>query len=123
MNRYNHVKIAQGEMITSTKEHNISGMFLYTLEEKILKIFLMLLLFLPSTIVYGQNISYELPISIAAFEHQTHRRFTEKEGLPNNDVKKIRIDSLGRILVETSNGIAEFDSQRFQVAKNVDAKI
>lgn len=123
MNGYNHVKIAQREMIMNTNEHDILGMYLFTLQEKILKIFIMVLLFLASTSVYGQNISYKLPINIGAFEQQIHRPFTEKEGLPDNDVKKIRINSLGKILVETSKGAAEFDSQRFQVAKNVDPKL
>ncbi len=64
-----------------------------------------------------------MPIKVGAFEQQIHRPFTINEGLPDNDVKKIRHGAQGRIIAETSRGIAEFDGKRFRFIQDVNSNV
>ena len=76
------------------------------------------LFYLVGGVVYCQNSTYELPIVVGTFEQQYHSRYTTKEGLPANEVKKIGLSQEGRIIAETSKGLAEFSGDNFQSIKN-----
>lgn len=54
-----------------------------------------------------------LPVHVGAFSQQIHTGFTEADGLPSNDVRRITIDSDGTVFVDTSSGPARLDGGRW----------
>ncbi len=56
----------------------------------------------------------ELPIATGAFEQQMHRAYTTDQGLPDNDVRRVGRDARGAIVVETAQGNAVLDGDRWR---------
>lgn len=63
---------------------------------------------------HGQESAYELPIAVDPFEQQVHRAYTAAQGLPDDDVSQVAIDSGGAIVAATERGAAVFDGERWQ---------
>ena len=72
------------------------------------------LLDLTSGAAHGQEAAYGLPIAVDAFEQQVHRTYTTAEGLPDNGVSRVAIDSSGAIIAVTARGTAIFDGERWE---------
>lgn len=56
-----------------------------------------------------------LPVHVGTFDQQIHTAFTEADGLPSNDVRRIAIGADGMVFVDTSNGPARLDGGRWAV--------
>jgi len=54
-----------------------------------------------------------LPVHVGAFDQQIHTTFTEADGLPSNDVRRIAIGADDTVFVDTANGPARFDGARW----------
>lgn len=54
-----------------------------------------------------------LPVHVDAFDQQIHTAFTEADGLPSNDVRRIAIGADGVVFVDTSNGRARLNGGRW----------
>jgi len=52
---------------------------------------------------------------VGAFDQQVHTVFTEADGLPSNDVRRIAIGADGTVYVDTSNGPARLGGGRWMI--------
>lgn len=56
-----------------------------------------------------------LPVHVGPFDQQIHTAFTEADGLPSNDVRRIAIGADGVVFVDTANGPARLDGGRWAI--------
>ena len=62
---------------------------------------------------FRQETAYELPFNVSSFEQHVHRSYTTEDGLPDNDVRRIGIDSQGVLVAVTAKGTVFFDGDRW----------
>jgi hypothetical protein len=63
---------------------------------------------------YSQDVPYELPFAVGAFEQHVHRPYTHEDGLPDNDILRIGSDARGTIVAVTAQGAAVLDGARWK---------
>ena len=54
-----------------------------------------------------------LPVHVGAFSQQVHTSFTEADGLPSNDVRRIAVGADATVLADTARGCAHWDGARW----------
>ncbi len=62
---------------------------------------------------YGEEAPYDLPMAVGGFEQQVHVAYTEAEGLPSKDVRRIACTQDGALHIETAQGAARFVDGRW----------
>jgi hypothetical protein len=63
---------------------------------------------------YSDETASALPIAVGTFEQQTHRAFTQAQGLPSNDVTRLTMGDDGRLVAFTPNGAAALVGDTWQ---------
>jgi hypothetical protein len=67
----------------------------------------------------GTGHSLNLPVSPGIFEQQIHRPYTIEDGLPDNDVKQITLNTDGDPVARTAAGPAAFDGAVWKPAPGI----
>ena len=74
-------------------------------------------------LVYGQAPAYDLPIEVGVFDQQFHHPFTIDDGLPDKNIKQIKVTPQGQILAKTAMGVARLVGHRFESTSNFNPAI